>query len=121
MILGIETDVRIYTHFHRLLDTFAKLKADADAGPLDDDIDPAKAKYHRTVLRRAKTAFVSRIQVARVKCVAERTMLTHDARRVTRVSMGNVQLPGHIPSPLAANETCELPLASRVRISARID
>ena len=65
----------MHKHFYQLLDTFAKLKADADAGPLDGDTDPVKAKYHKTVLARAKAAFTSRIQVARVKCVAERIML----------------------------------------------
>ena len=34
---------------------------------------PVQAKYHKAVLARAKAAFTSRIQAARVKCVAERT------------------------------------------------
>ena len=33
---------------------------------------------------------------------------------------GKCASPGHIPSPLAANETSELPPANRVRISARV-
>ena len=65
----------MHAHFHRLLDTFAKLKAYADAGPLGDNIDPAKAKYHKSVYGRTKAGLVGRIQVARVKCVAERIAL----------------------------------------------
>ena len=61
----------MHEHFYHHIDTFAKLKADADAGPLDDDTDPAKAKYQKTVFVRAKAAFMSRIQVARVMCLAE--------------------------------------------------
>ena len=48
-ILAIEADRRMHKHFHRLLDTFAKFQADADAGPLDDDTDPAKAMLHQRV------------------------------------------------------------------------
>ena len=39
-ILGIEADGRMHKHFHRLIDTFAKFKADADAGPHDDNTSP---------------------------------------------------------------------------------
>ena len=73
--LAIEAGGRMHRDFYRLLDTFAKLKADADAGPLDDNTDPAKAKFHKTVFARTKYALMGRIQVARVKCVAERIML----------------------------------------------
>ena len=59
----------MHRDFYRLLDTFAMLKADADAGPLDDNTDPAKAKFHKTVFARTKYALMGRIQVARVKCV----------------------------------------------------
>ena len=44
MILGIEAGVRMHQHFRRLIDTFANFKADADAGPLDNNTDPATAK-----------------------------------------------------------------------------
>ena len=71
-ILAIEAGGRMHRDFYRLLDTFAMLKADADAGPLDDNTDPAKAKFHKTVFARTKYALMGRIQVARVKCVAER-------------------------------------------------
>ena len=60
VILGIETGGRMHKHFYQLLDIFAKLKADADAGPLGGDTDPVKAKYHKMVLACAKTAFVTR-------------------------------------------------------------
>ena len=64
----------MHKHLYQLLETFAMPKADADAGPLDGDTDPVKANYHKAVLARAKAAFTSRIQVARVKCVGERIM-----------------------------------------------
>jgi hypothetical protein len=35
-ILGIEAGGRMHKHFYRLIDTLAKFKADADAGPLDN-------------------------------------------------------------------------------------
>ena len=35
-ILGIESGGRMHKHFHRLIDTFAKFKADADAGLHDN-------------------------------------------------------------------------------------
>ena len=78
-ILAIEAGGRVHKHFYRLLDTFAMLKADADAGPLDNNTDPAKAKFHKTVSARTKYALMGRIQVARVKCVAERIMLISHA------------------------------------------
>jgi hypothetical protein len=98
---GIEVGGRMHAYFYQLLDTFAKLKADGDAGPLDDDTDPAKAKYHKAFLARAKTAFVSRIQVARVKCVAERIML------ITRTAHGR-PIGGRARTPYVTMHTRRL-------------
>ena len=47
-ILGIEAGGRMHRHFHRLIDTFAKFKADADAGP-HDSTSPALNKFHQAV------------------------------------------------------------------------
>ena len=43
VIFGIEAGGRMHKHFYCLLDTLTKLKADADAGSLDENTDPAKA------------------------------------------------------------------------------
>ena len=59
VILGIETSGRMHRHFYQLLETFSKVKADANAGPLDSDTDPEKAMHNKTVLARAKAAFMS--------------------------------------------------------------
>ena len=72
---GIEAGGRMHKHFHRLIDTFAKFKADADARPHDDNTSPASIKFHQSVFSRTKSLLMGRIQVARVKCVAERIML----------------------------------------------
>jgi len=75
VILGIEAGGRVHKQFYKLIDTFAKFKADADAGPLDNNTNPTAAKFHKTVFSRTKFSLMGRIQVARVKCVAERIML----------------------------------------------
>jgi hypothetical protein len=75
VILGIEAGGRVHKHFYKLIDTFAKFKADADAGTLDNNTNPTAAKFHKTVFSRTKFSLMGRIQVARVKCVAERIML----------------------------------------------
>ena len=74
-ILGIEAGGRMHKHFHRLIDTFAKFKADSDARPLDNNTSPASIKFHQAVFSRTKSFLMGRIQVARVKCVADRIML----------------------------------------------
>jgi hypothetical protein len=75
VILGIEAGGRGHKHFYRLIDTFAMLKADADAGPRDNNTNPTAAKFHQTVFSRTKFSLMGRIQVARVMCVEERIML----------------------------------------------
>ena len=54
-ILGIEAGGRMHKHFHRLIDTFAKFKADADAGPLDNNTSPASIKFHQSVFSRTNS------------------------------------------------------------------
>jgi len=88
-ILGIEAGGRMHKHFHRLIDTFAKFKADADAGTPDDNTSPASIKFHQSVFSRTKSSLMGRIQVARVKCVAERIM------HITRPRV----LPAFRPAP----------------------
>jgi len=88
-ILGIEAGGRMHKHFHRLIDTFAKFKADADAGTPDDNTSPASIKFHQSVFSRTKSLLMGRIQVARVKCVAERIM------HITRPRV----LPAFRPAP----------------------
>ena len=88
----------MHKDFYQLLDTLAKLKADADAGPLDDDTDPVQAKYHKAVLARAKAAFTGRIQVARVKCVAERIIHITQTRTTRGRATGG-----------RASATCDIP------------
>ena len=96
-ILAIEAGGRMHKDFYRLLDTFTTLKADADAGTLDDNTDPAKAKFHKTVFARTKYALMGRIQVARVKCVAERiTLITCPHTR--RPTEGARPQPEHQPA-----------------------
>ena len=92
-ILGIEAGGRMHKHFHRLIDTFAKVKADADAGPPDDNTSPASIKFHQSVFSRTKSLLMGRIQVARVKCVAERIM------HVTRPSSRPQVSPALRPAP----------------------
>ena len=46
----------MHKHFHRIIDTFAKFKADADAGPHDNNTSPASIKYHQAVLSRTKSS-----------------------------------------------------------------
>ena len=82
-----------YKHFHRLIDTFAKFEADADAGPLDDNTSPALIKLHQSVFSRTKSSLMGRIQVARVKCVAERIM---------HITRPHNQRPRPAPSPASA-------------------
>ena len=86
----------MHRDFYRLLDTFAKLKADADAEPLDHDTDPAKAKFHKTVFARTKSALVGSVQVARVKCVAERIMLI-TRPHTRRPTEGHARTPNTSP------------------------
>ena len=73
-VLAIEAGGRMHKDFCQLIDTLAKFKAEADAGPLGDDTDPVQAKYQKAVLARAKAAFTGRIRAARARCVAERNM-----------------------------------------------
>ena len=81
-ILAIETGGRMHSQFHRLITAFARFKADKIAGPLpanargvgyDDSTDPA-VKAHRAIYVRTKSSLTGRIQVARVKTIAERIM-----------------------------------------------
>ena len=82
-ILAIETGWRMHSQFHRLITAFARFKADKIAGPLpanarqgvgyDDSTDPA-VKAHRAIYVRTKSSLMGRIQVARVKTIAERIM-----------------------------------------------
>ena len=81
-ILAIETGGRMHSQFHRLITAFARFKADKIAGPLpanargvgyDDSTDPA-VKAHRAIYVRTKSSLMGRIQVARVKTIAERIM-----------------------------------------------
>ena len=95
-ILAIEAGGRMHKHFSHMLDTFVKLKADADAGPIDDDTDPAKAKLHKPVFARTKSALWGRIQVARVKCVAERIMLI-TCPHTRRPTEGHARSPNTSP------------------------
>ena len=95
-ILAIEAGGRMHKHFYRPLDTFAKLKADADAEPLDHDTDPAKAKFHKTVFARTRSALVGRIQIARVECVAERFMLI-TCPHTRRPTEGHARSPNTSP------------------------
>ena len=83
----------MHKHFHRLIDTFAKVKADADAGTPDDNTSPASIKFHQSVFSRTKSLLMGRIQVARVKCVAERIM------HVTRPSSRPQVSPALRPAP----------------------
>ncbi len=80
----------MHKHFYRLIDTFANFKADADAGPHDDNTSPASIKFHQSVFSRTKSLLMGRIQVARVKCVAERIML------VTRPLVFRAFRPAHV-------------------------
>ena len=90
-ILGIEAGGRMHKHFHRLIDTFAKFKADADAGTPDDNTSPASIKFHQSVFSRTKSLLMGRIQVARVKCVAERIM--HVTRPFSRPQVSPASRP----------------------------
>ena len=71
----------MHSRFHRLVTAFAKFKADKVAGPLpvdrtrqglgfDNRTDPA-VKAHKATYVRTKSSFVGRIQVSRVKGIAE--------------------------------------------------
>jgi hypothetical protein len=77
----------LHSQFHRLITAFAKFKADKIAGPLTDDrtrqglgfdnrTDPA-VKTHMAIFERTKSSLMGRIQVARVKSIAER-MYEHE-------------------------------------------
>ena len=92
-ILGIEAGGRMHKHFHRLIGTFAKFKADVDAGPLDANASPASTKFHQSVFSRTKSFLMGRIQVARVKCVAERIMC---------ITRPHIPRPRLAPSPASA-------------------
>ena len=74
----------MHSQFHRLITAFARFKADKIAGPLpanrarqgvryDDSTDPA-VKAHSAIYVRTKSSLMGRIQVARVKTIAERIM-----------------------------------------------
>jgi hypothetical protein len=94
-ILAIETGGRMHSQFHRLITAFARFKADKIAGPLpvnraqhgigfDVRTDPA-VKAHRAIYVRTKSSTMGRIQVARVKTIAERIMrITIPHTRCTR-------------------------------------
>ena len=80
-ILAIESGGPMHCQFHRLITAFAKFKADKIAGPLpvdrtrqglgfDDLTDPA-VNAHKAIYVRTKPSFVRRIQVARVKSIAQ--------------------------------------------------
>ena len=80
-ILAIETRRRMHSQFHRLITAFARFKADKIAGPLpvdrtrqglrfDNRADPA-AKAHKRICVRIRSSLMGRIQVARVKSIAE--------------------------------------------------
>ena len=77
MTLGIEVGGRVHKQFYRLIDAFAKFKA--DAGPQDDKLTtltpPRPSKLLKAIFTQTKFSVTGRIQVARVKCVAERIML----------------------------------------------
>ena len=82
-ILAIETGGRMHSQIHRLITAFARFKADKITGPLpdraqrglgsDDRTDPA-VKAHKAIYVRTKSSLMGRIQVARVKTIAERIM-----------------------------------------------
>ena len=94
-ILAIETGGRMHSQFHRLITAFARFKADKIAGPLpanrarqgvryDDSTDPA-VKAHSAIYVRTKSSLMGRIQVARVKTIAERILrITIPHPRCTR-------------------------------------
>ena len=94
-ILAIETGGRVHSQLHRLITAFAKFKADKIAGPLpvdrtrqglgfDSRTDPA-VKAHKAIYVRTKSSLMGRIQVARVKTIAERIMrITIPHPRCTR-------------------------------------
>ena len=80
-ILAIESGGPMHCQFHRLITAFVKFKADKIAGPLTDDrtrqglgfdnrTDPA-VKTHMAIFERTKSSLMGRIQVARVKSIAQ--------------------------------------------------
>ena len=119
--LAIEAGGRMHKDFCQLIDTLAKLKADEDSGPLDGDTDPVKVKYHKAVLARAKAAFTSRIQIARVKCVAERIMYI-TRTRTTRgcPSAGRASATRDRTRPTAAESCPAHTVCTKVQIKAHI-
>ena len=50
-ILGIEAGGRMHKHFHRLIDTFAKFKADADAGTPTTTPAPPRSSFTNRFFR----------------------------------------------------------------------
>jgi len=60
--LGIGAGGRVHKQFYRLIDAFAKFKADADAGPQDNNTDPATAKLHKAIFAQTKFSLTGRIQ-----------------------------------------------------------
>jgi len=83
-ILAIETGGRMHSQFHRLITAFASFKADKIAGPIpvnhagqgfefDTRTVPA-VKAHKAIYARTRSSLMGRIQVARVKTIAERIM-----------------------------------------------
>ena len=79
----------MHSQFHRLTTAFAKFKADKIAGPLpvnrarqglgfDDRTDPA-VKAHKAIYVRTKSSLMGRIQVARVKSIAERIITYYNS------------------------------------------
>jgi len=97
------------TYFHRLIDTFEKFKADADARPHDNNTSPASIKFHQSVFSRTKSLLMGRILVARVKCVAERIML------ITR-PLFPASRPAPAPARLRPATLSSTPLARLRRI-----
>ena len=74
----------MHSQFLRLITAFARFQADKIAGPLpvnrarqglgfDNRTDPA-VKAHKAIYVRTKSSLMGRIQVARVKTIAERIM-----------------------------------------------
>ena len=94
-ILAIEFGGRMHSQFHRLITVFAKFKADKIAGPLPvdrtrqglgfDNRTDLAVKAHKAIYVRTKSSVTGRMQVARVKSIAERIMrITIPHPRCTR-------------------------------------
>jgi len=94
-ILAIEFGGRMHSQFHRLITVFAKFKADKIAGPLPvdrtrqglgfDNRTDLAVKADKAIYVRTKSSVTGRMQVARVKSIAERIMrITIPRTRCTR-------------------------------------